>query len=533
MTIVKTINTLLLSTIILSATYSQDITDEKIAVQKNFVSDEINANPLTGLFSSNVRPLLGNLSVSQDSLLSFAAPTVEISADIEPLAYQQAKIDEGSYGHIMATAGTLNPLALQGALYHKVDNYFSVQALASYDNWNDERVQNKHSKVFTGALNASYYVTDHSEFNISLGGSSSNLGAFSNLNTSEIQDTAIIKTFNVTMDYRTFHEDNLSLDYGLNVSYNTTSSNLISDNESLWIITPNLSKGLSQELKIRAASKNYFPSSFGTVDDLVSNNTLGFVWNKQQFTLNIGGTYNRSNNNNTLYPSLKANVYLSKDNTLSISAKEIIDFQGLGNTTAVNPFLNDTFNRPFATRVREHSLALRNKVNDRIKVSAQLSRNFYFNGINWDLSDVNRRFFGIETIDYDAWLANLRFSVEAHKLVTASTSFTKSIYNAESVLLYRPEHKLDLQATFHTVDRKFEATLSGNLNDQQITDVLATGLEVNSDYRYDLGFSVTYRPIDLLTVQLNGTNLLNNEFEVLRGYDTFSRNFSASVLLKF
>jgi len=71
------------------------------------------------------------------------------------------------------------------------------------------------------------------------------------------------------------------------------------------------------------------------------------------------------------------------------------------------------------------------------------------------------------------------------------------------------------------------------LSDKQITDVLATGLQVSSNFRYDLGLSINYRPIDLLTVQLNGTNLLNNEFEVLRGYDNYSRNLSASVLLKF
>ena len=534
MTMMKTIYTLLLcSVLLIQVSTAQDISDEKISVRKNFVSDDINAQPLTSLFSSSVSNPSGQLTVSQDSLMSFAAPSVEISADIEPLAYQQPKIDEGSYGHLMATVGTLNPLALQGALYHKVDNYFSVQAIAAYDNWNDQSITNKQFKNFDGTLNTSYYVTDHSEFNLSLGGRSSNQGAFSDLNRSESQDTSRTRDFSVTMDYHTFHGDQLSFDYGVNVSYNTSRSNLIDTSESLWIISPQLSKGLSQEVKIVASSKNYLPTSFGTTTDVVSNNNVGFIWNKQRFTLNAGGTFNRSTDRNSLYPAVKANVYFSQENTLSFSVQERIDYQGLRNTTTVNPFLNNSFEQPFATRIREHSIALRNNVTDRVSVSAQLSRNYYFDDINWELSDDNRRFFDIDRIDYDAWVAKLNFTVEAHTLLDINTSFTKSIYNSDVVLLYRPEHKLNLNVTFHTVDRKFEASLSGNFSDRQITDVLATGIEVTSDYRYDLGIHINYRPLDLLTIQLNGTNLLNNEFEVLRGYDTFSRNLSASILLKF
>ena len=129
---------------------------------------------------------------------------------------------------------------------------------------------------------------------------------------------------------------------------------------------------------------------------------------------------------------------------------------------------------------------------DRVSVSAQLSRNYYFDDINWELSDDNRRFFDIDRIDYDAWVARLNFIVEAHTLLDINTSFTKSIYNSDVVLLYRPEHKLNLNVTFHTVDRKFEASLSVNFSDRQITDVLATGIEVTSDYRYDLGIHINY-----------------------------------------
>lgn len=533
MTMMKTIYTILLCAVMIQVNIAQDISDENISVRKNFVSDDFKAQPLTNLFASSVSRTSDPLTVSQDSLLNFATPSIDISAEIEPLAYQQPKIDEGSYGHIMATTGTLNPLALQGALYHKVDNYFSVQALAMYDNWNDPSVTNKQLKNIDGTLNTSYYVTDHSEFNLSLSGRSSNQGAFSDLNRSESQDTAQTREFSVTMDYHTFHEDHLSFDYGLKVSYNTTRSNLIDESESLWIISPHISKGLSQEVRIVASSKNHLPTSFGASSDVLSNNNVGFIWNKQQMTLKVGGTYNRFSDRNSLYPAVKANFYFSQENSLSISVTELIDYQGLRNTTRVNPFLNSTFEQPFATRIREHAIALRNSVTDRIDVSAQLSRNFYFDDINWELSDDNRRFFNIDRIDYEAWEAKLKFAIEAHQLVDIKTSFTKSIYNSDTVLLNRPEHKLDLKATFHTNDRKFEASLSGNFSDRQVSDVLATGIAVNTDYRYDLGVSINYRPLDLLTIQLNGTNLLNNEFEVLRGYDTFSRNLSASILLKF
>ena len=533
MTMMKTTYTLLLCALILQVSKAQDITDEKLSVRKTFVSQDIDVKPLTGLFTSSATQNFGALEVSQDSLLSFGAPSIEISADIEPLAYQQPRVDEGSYGHLMATAGTLNPLALQGALFHKVDNYFSVQANAAYDNWNDKSIVNKQFNKVEGSLNTSYYVTDHSEFKLSLNGRSTNQGAFSDLNRAESQDTIRIRHFSVSMDYRSFHDDIQSFDYGLNVNYSTTRNNFIDNTENLWIITPHLSKGLSQELRIHAQSKNYVPMNFGTTSDLVSNNNLGLVWNKQQLTLNIGGTLNRTIDRTTLYPAVKANFYFSPDNHVSISVQENINYQGLNRTTSANPFLNNTFDQPFATRVREHAIALRNDVTDRVKVSAQLSRNFYIDDINWELSDENRRFFEVDRIDYDAWIANLSVAVEAHPLIDVSTSFTKNIYNSESVLLYRPEHTLNIGTTFHTADRKFEASLTGNLSDRQITDVLATGLQVSSGFRYDLGVSLNYRPMDLLTVQLNGTNLLNNEFEVLRGYDNFSRNLSASVLLKF
>ncbi len=533
MTMMKTTYALLICVVMIQISTAQDITDEKLSVRKNFVSQDIDVKPLTGLFTSSAMQQYSALEVSQDSLLSFGTPQIEISADIEPLAYQQPRVDEGSFGHLMATVGSLNTLALQGALFHKVDNYFSVQANASYDNWHDESVANKHFNKLNANINTSYYVTDHSEFNLSLGGRSSNYGAFSDLNRAEAQDTIRIRQFSVTMDYRTFHDHSRSLDYGLNVIYNTTRSNFIDDTENLWIITPHLSKGLSQELRVQASSKNYIPMSFGSTTDLVSTNNLGLVWNKDQLTLSVGGVLNRAIDRTTVYPAIKANFYLSSDNQVSLSVQEHINYQGLNSTTSANPFLNNTFEQPFATRVREHALALRNDVTDRVKVSAQLSRNFYIDDINWELSDQNRRFFEVDRIDYDAWIALLKVAVEAHPLIDVNTSFSKSIYNSEAVLLYRPEHTLNIGTTFHTGDHKFEASINANLSDKQITDVLATGLVVSTDFRYDLGLSIHYRPVDLLTIQLNGTNLLNNEFEVLRGYDNFSRNLSASVLLKF
>ena len=521
---------LLLTGLNLSA---QSISDETLSVDKDYQSAVYKSKALIDAFNLKANGIMTTNHVAIDSMISIGLPNSKIDISVEPLSYQQEAINNDNKGHLMFTKGTINDLAIQGALFHRVDNYFTVAAHGSYDSWNERTVSDKFQKDIEATLLANYYLTDYSQLTMQIQSNNLRRGLFSDLNQSEQSDTISLNSFVAYFDYSTFRDEPNALNYELGITFNTTVHDNLNVKEHLWTISPMVKKAFSSTLSLKLSSESYLSSNLGMSTPFVSNNELSLRINSSKYTLSIGGVLNKKPNSLSIYPSIRSNFYFDANNILSARVSEELHYLGLNAVTQNNPYINQDFISPTVTRIRVHSVALTNPITNRVKVKAQLSRNYYFNDVNWINVTEEPGLFLIEEVDYDSWNARAAVTVEPNPMFNLSVSLEKNIYKSGNVLYYRPEHKAEIKFVFATEDQKLKFSIQNTLSDRQIIGLDSDNESIRSDFRVDVGMNISYRPLEMLSVEFTANNLLNNQFEALRGYNVFGRNLSASALLKF
>ncbi len=530
--------TIIITSIILCVSLglsAQNINDEQLSVDKDYHSSVYKASAIVDAFSFKPSSSPSLYQIERDSLLRIGQPQAQVDISVDPLAYQQTEIKEDNIGHLMMTKGTVNDLSLQGALFHRVDNYFTVAANAAYDSWNERSIDNKFQKDIQLNVLANYYLSDISQVSFDLSSNSLNRGVFSELASSELQDTIRIKSFQSTIKYATFNDHSSALNYSLGISYNTTVQSDLDRKENLWTITPEITKSFNSNVRLNLQSENYLSSNLGMSAPFVSSSVLSIRLNKPKYSLTIGGVLNKNPDELTIYPSVLSNFYFNSENFISAKVSEELSYSGLNAVTRNNPYISSAFINPTITRARKHTVALTNRVTDRVKIRAQLSRNFYFNDINWVISNQDRSLFDIEEVDYNLWSAHGSVDINPYRYIDLTVSLEKNVYDtsSDSFLFYRPEHKAEIEIGFSTDDQKFKMSILNLLSDRQVIDVDSNNEAITSDYRYDVSFNAKYQPFEMLSIELTANNVLNNQFEVLRGYNVFGRNLSASLLFKF
>ncbi len=512
---------------------AQSIGDETLSVDKDYESSVYKSKAIIDAFNLLPTGSMNTNQVAIDSLISIAVPNSQIDISVAPLSYQQEAINNDNKGHLMLTKGTINELTIQGALVHRVDNYFTVAAHGMYDSWNERNVDDKFQKDIKAKILANYYLTDHSQLTMQIQSNHLRRGLFSDLNQSEYRDTISLNSFIANFDYSTFRDKPNALNYSLGITFNTTVHNNLSVKENLWTICPKIQKAFNSTLSLKLSSDSYFSSNLGMSTPVVSNNKLSLRVNSGKYTLSIGGILNKKPNSLSIYPSIKSNFYFNATNLLSVKVSEELHYLGLNAVTCDNPYINQGYISPTVTRIREHSIAFTNSITNLIKFKAQLTKNYYFNDVNWINVTEEPGLFLIEEIDYDSWNAHAAISVAPYPRLNLSVSLEKNMYNSGNLLYYRPEHKAEIKFGFTTEDQKLNFSIQNTLSDRQFIGLDSDKESITSDFRYDVGMNISYRPLEMLSIELTANNLLNNEFEALRGYTVFGRNLSASALLKF
>lgn len=512
----------------------QSLSEEKLSVRKDFSGILADVEPLNSLFSFDQFNDNTQAVVVGDSLLNDVDQTIHIDLNIEPLSFETPFLNDGSNGHMMVSRGLLNTLGVQGKLLKKVDNYFDVGIEGNYSNWVDRSVSDKFTNEIKALISTRYFVTDRSLFDLKIGGSKDQYGVFSNLRPNDhSSDTINIKRFNVGTSYQSFNDDPRAVNYSLSINYNNTISQ-DATKENQWRLQPMINKKLNDLIMVQLTSDNTFSSNQRMNNTFASSNDLMFQLNQNTFTLSIGGKLNIYDQNKTIYPSFRSNIYLSNHSILSATVSENLSYIGLTQLLASNPYLDHEYIQSSVKRSRDHRLALVSKIDKSFEVTGQLSYSNVIGDINWTQSPDAPQYFVNVSANYTLWQSLIKVNYTHSSWLRGSLQLTKNIYNAESdiTLFYRPDHQIDLGVNMITNNQKFSFSINADVADRQSMAVINEQV-ISSDYKYDLSFGVNYRPYDFVSLRITGSNMLNNSLEIFRGYEVFSRNVSLHALFKF
>ncbi len=525
---------LLISTLLYLNGAAQNIDDNNLQVVKDFSKDLYKAEPIYIDIHHEISEN-GPVDKSREALLSMDTYEPSITLDIEPIAYEAINDNSGKTGFLRLNKGTTNPWSGEAYVGHQVDNYFHIFGHIAYDQWRENDISNKYLSDLNGQIGMKYYINDHLMSTIRVQGGGRTYGNYRynhKVINQEINEIAY-DDFDLKIDIASFNDR--STDWNVNAVIELNNTNTASIKENLWSFSSAVQKGLNDNWSVAIQSYAQLSSNYN-FDNLTNiSNTLSFQHRNEKWTGSIGANHTYWQNNHKVIPTLSATIYPNKQTRIAINLDQQVDYLGLQQISQINPYTDFMFmESPMSRLTQKAEIAVNTDIAKvwTLNVSGSLAR--VYDDANY-VSESEMTLMDISSVDYQiaSGIINLDYRYSDYLDFGLSSTYRHYISDDGVILYHRPTLEFCPMATIHTKDDKISASLSANINTGQNLRHSELQGVVKSGIRKELSFNAKYSPTNTFSINVSAENILNDDYEVLDGYQVFGRNLSAGLVWAF
>lgn len=512
---------------------SQSIKDNQIEVMKEFNSEIYSAVPLLTELKYDI-PRRQNLVLTKDSLLHHYDHKIDLTTDVQPIAYQYQKSSPPVTNFIQLNKGTLNNWMGELAVSKVKDNYYSLDLYGNFDQWSNPSIIDQYTQSINGRLGLKYYLSDQLTGRLTIGGLKNDFGqyAFNTSETTTTRDTISLNSYHGNFEIESFRTGSKAFNYALSGEYRET--NLIDgQSETLLIAKPKISLNMGPKWYLQT-NASYTQGMYK--DDISSYALSGefkLNYNTERLSQAIGINYIAYEDASSIFPIINTNYWVNDDLFLALRVHQDIIYQGAYSTLMKVPYVNaDNINLAPAVN-RTIAIAVSNRFNSKLTLALEASYQKRMNDQNFSNNADNLSSFDISLIDYNVLKFSTGLSYDQNEFLSAGMNLEYSKFETDETLYHRPLFALSPYVSLSAMNEKLKINLQGNFNTKQDLYTDQDARIIQSGIRKNVSFAVNYGVTKNIAIRLNGDNIFNDDFQALGGYQVFGRNLSGGIVIKF
>ena len=534
----KTITTIFLSFLTLSLFGQKPSLDNReILVKKEYNNEIYQSNPVFD-YASIMVPERSHLNIKKDTLSTISAFTPDIDISIKPVAYKSLPDISGHKGFIKLDKGTLNPIYGQAGYAYTTPNYFNINAVVKYDKRDEKEVTNKTITSKGADVSMQYYLTKETKTDLRISYNRNDFGLYGLTLFpigSDAQNSNVYDRISANLGFQTFKSAPSHWNFRIHTMLSQWESVKVNHKER------NISALGTVEYKVNdvwdfSITPQYQNSSSNTFGNgHIIKGSFDVAYNIKSFYAKVGISTNHFDNQTRIWPSADIRWHVGHDTDIKIKSTSQATIWGGDNATKVNPYISST---TLQGEERDYSFNRFLQMNVASDLNKDVAVDFGISYLNAS-NDFNFIMYTEDTRQFDYNLVNyerLRLKVDVTKKIGAilytGLLLQYDNYAQMSDMLYnRPTVAIVPHIETRFLNNKLTTELKASINNPQDFEVDAP-LKNRSSWRKNLSFSLTYKVMDRLNINLNADNILGDTYQVWNGYNNFNRNLSGGILLK-
>lgn len=518
---------------------NKGIDNRELLVEKEYSNEIYDVNPIFN-YASIYTPQRSSLNFDTDTLIQTNPFTPDINVFIRPITYQTAQELFGHKGFIKLDRGTTNPYHAQAGYSYSAPNYFNIHGTLEYDQRQEALVANKTIKNIDAQLGMEYYLTNEVKTDISIKYADEQYGlyAFNEMLTgNELENTLGSSLFEVALGLSTFKTSPDQWNFSIHTDLsqwsdtNTESSetNIALRGAIRFRINDNWAMSLTPQYKISNSQ------------DLSNANILKgsyqISYNTPSFYTNAGITVDLYQEQVQLWPKVDIRWNVAHNTNINITSNALATVLGGQYLRSINPYqsLDQLINNDKMISYHKNiSVDIDSDLSDDTAFKVEIGYVNAVQDVNFRTSFNDMRTFQFEQVDYQllSLSFDLRKKIFGEMLSTGIKVQYDNYANYNTPLFNRPSFIVSPIIESHLLNQKLHLRLSGLVNNPQTLD-LTPSINSHSEWRKNFSFGLTYNLTNQLNINFNADNILNDEYQVWRGYNNFERNLSGGILFKF
>jgi|GEM_PF-2362303 len=531
------ITTALICTPALLHSQKSTLDNRELLVQKEYSNEIYSVNPVFD-YASIFVPRRSNLDFSKDTLSRTFTPDINVA--IRPVPYKALPESDGHRGFIKLDKGTLNPLHAQAGYSYSAPNYFNINGAFNYDQRNEKTTPLKTIKAIDALLGIEYYLTKEIKTEISLNYNNNSYGLYGSselMDGTEDNNTTGYTTIGLDVGLQTIKSSPSNWNYGILASIAEWKDTQLENKEQNidvlgsidWYINDTWGMSLSPGYQI-SDSKEYSTNS-------VISGAYQITFNEADFYTKAGLKLDYFNSELMLWPDADIRWDVGRNTDINIISSTQTSILGAQYLTNINPYQNTSTlidQDKIISYDRNLGINIASDLPGDVSLAVRVGYTKAINNTNYRLSPSDLRTFEVAGVDFEL----LSISSQVNKSIfeqylSTGLSLTYNNYTKQSASLYhRPILSASPYVESSLLNQKLNLSLSAIINSPQ--DLASTpSLNLDTGWRKNLSFSLSYRIMDQLNLNFDADNIFNDQYQVWNGYDNFGRNLSGGLLFKF
>jgi len=283
-----------------------------------------------------------------------------------------------------------------------------------------------------------------------------------------------------------------------------------------------------------------FPKAKSQVNATVIGSSLGVSFNTARAYITLGANAARVDGQLELWPEANLNWDINANHQLQITSAQTTTALGAAYISKINPYRNTSaFDRDVPLRPDYKAVQISKNVtaqyqlnlNESTTVALKSGFSIVNNDLNFAVIADDANTFGLDLVDYNNISTELTASKSLldNKLNTNIGVAYQHFINESTTLLHRPKLLVSTGINYHPIE-KLSLGLSGLFNSPQSFEAESI---TDSGWKANVSFEAKYDVLDRISIYLNADNIANNRYQVWNGYNSFGRNLSGGILVKF
>jgi len=484
--------------------------DREIQVEKKYNNEIYEVEPIFDFASISTAPRRA-ITFTRDSLVGIAPYTPAVNISIRPVAYKNSPQERLHKGFVKLDKGTTNLYHGQGGYVYTAANYFNIKADASYDQWQDNNIRDQNIKEINGSLGMTYYLTNAIKADLQLGYNKNQYGLYGGqVEPTEATDAKhSYNNYSVQLGLNSFRSAPAKWNYGLTLGVDKWNDNNSDETENNFTINGKASFNPSKFTTITLAPNLIISQSEIAGNATVIGSSLGVSFNTARAYITLGANAARVDGQLELWPEANLNWDINANHQLQITSAQTTTALGAAYISKINPYRNTSaFDRDVPLRPDYKAVQISKNVTAQHQLNLNESTTVALKS-------------GFSIVNNDLNLDN--------KLNTNIGVAYQHFINESTTLLHRPKLLVSTGISYHPIE-KLSLGLSGLFNSPQSFEAESI---TDSGWKANVSFEAKYDVLDRISIYLNADNIANNRYQVWNGYNSFGRNLSGGILVKF
>ncbi|MEL6390364.1 MAG: hypothetical protein AAFQ02_09380, partial [Bacteroidota bacterium] len=469
------------------------------------------------------------------------APALDIN--ISPVGYISNYDPQTQAGYLKLSKGTTNTWNGQGGYTLNAPNYYRLHTQVLVDQWQDPERINQNLSKLDAKTAFDYYLSESVRATLGLSYEDDRWGRYGKETVNDtIADTkARYQNTTAKFSIQSFNSAVGSWNYGLDVNYNRWNSIQAEPNENNITLDAHVDVKLSAHTRLRLQPNYQVSNSDWAGNTSVLGSTIALSWRTNQNWNQLGTVIHQVDNTWQLWPRLHWDFSLAKETEVSLHANQVVEPLSAARITDTNPFTIGSSLRspvPFdpvykpTSILQSASISVSHQITPLLRVNPAIGYSNWINDLNFTLIPEDSKAFGIEYVNYNAVQASLAVeSSSSDNLLAFEGKATYAHFMSESDLWNRAPLHISTTARYQPFKR-MSIGITGLGNSP--TSLGMNGEEtIKSNWRANISADLNFQVFKHLSLSLHADNVLDNRFEVWRGYPTFGRNLSIGLLGSF